>query len=649
MIEKKRKFKGTSKDIEKLKSGVQKETHDENKKDKAANKRKIVIIGVGVLLFFVVILFELSFASELIISFTGYLLIGGGILKKAIRNLIKGQVMDENFLMSIATLGAFSIGEYPEGIAVMLFYRIGEFLQDLAVERSRKSVISLMDLRPDYANLKVGNDIKKVDPNQVRVGDYILVKPGEKVPLDGVVIEGESMTDTSALTGESVPKKAKVGNVILSGTINNSGLLTVKVTMEYRVSTVSKILDLVRDAAEKKAPTENFITKFAKYYTPAIVFSALALAVVPPLATGEADFSKWVYRALVFLVVSCPCALVISIPLGFFGGIGGASKKGVLVKGGNFLEALNHVDTVVFDKTGTLTKGVFNVTEVLPTGSFSEDVVLHYAAYAESYSSHPIALTIRNAYGKSIDKSKISEYDEISGYGIKMKLDGKTILVGSERFLLQENIPVMKTKKIGTVVHIAVDGIYAGLIIISDEVKEDSYKTVKTLKEMGAKKIVMLTGDNHTISEKIGRELGMDEVYAELLPHQKVEKVEWLESHKTSKGKVVFVGDGMNDAPVLARAEIGVAMGGAGSDAAIEAADVVLMTDQPSKLVDAMKIARRTKKIVWQNIFLAFSIKLIVLVLGTVGIATMWEAVFADVGVALVAVFNAMRLSKSCS
>jgi len=608
------------------------------------NKNEIIRLVIGAVLFFIAITFKMSNTMEFIFYFISYLLVGGEVLLKAGRNILRGQVFDENFLMGIATIGAFAIGEYPEGVAVMLFYQIGEFFQDLAVNRSRKSIASLMDIRPDYANLKVGSEEKKVSPEEVNVGDYIIVKPGEKVPLDGIVIEGTSMVDTSALTGESVPREVESGNSVLGGFINKNGLLTVEVSKEFGESTVSKILELVENASSKKAPTENFITKFARYYTPIVVFAALGLAVIPPLVIEGATFSEWVYRALIFLVVSCPCALVISIPLGFFGGIGGASKNGILIKGGNYLEALNNVDTVVFDKTGTLTKGVFKVTQINTSKDITEEELLEYAAFAESYSNHPIAISILKAYKKEINKEEIENYEEISGHGIKVNVGEKTILVGNIKLMDINKIIYEPAETLGTIVYVAVNGDFKGSIIISDEIKKDSKGAIKELKSIGIKKIVMLTGDNKEVGIKVANELGIDEVYAELLPHEKVEKLEIFDKQKSSKGKMIFVGDGINDAPVLARADIGVAMGGLGSDAAIEAADVVLMTDEPMKLVSAIKIAKRTNRIVWQNIIFAFGVKAIVLILGAGGLATMWEAVFADVGVALIAVLNAMRI-----
>jgi Cd2+/Zn2+-exporting ATPase len=612
--------------------------------DHSINKADILRFILGVGLYLGATIFKFSSTVEFILYFVAYLLVGSEVLLKSLRNIARGQVFDENFLMSIATIGAFAIGEYPEGVAVMLFYQIGEFFQDAAVNNSRKSIKALMDIRPDYANLKLGEEIKKVSPEEIKVGDIILIKPGEKVPLDGKVIQGSSMLDTTALTGESVPRDINIGDDILSGFINKNGLLTVEVRKEFGESTVSKILDLVQNASSKKAPTESFITKFARYYTPVVVFIALGLAVIPPLVINGATFSDWVYRALIFLVVSCPCALVVSIPLGFFGGIGGASKNGILIKGSNYLEALYYVDTVVFDKTGTLTKGVFEVTEIKTSNGFTKDELLEYAAYAESFSTHPIAMSIVKAYGKEIDKGDIQEYDEISGHGIKTKIKAREVLAGNSRLMQKEDISYTDSTALGSIVHIAIDKSYAGYIVISDELKQDSAKAIKGLHGLGIKKIAMLTGDMKSVGEKIAKELGLDEVHAELLPDQKVEKLEELEQQKSAKGKLVFVGDGINDAPVLARADIGIAMGGLGSDAAIEAADIVIMTDEPSKIISAIKIARRTRSIVWQNIIFAMLVKGVVLLLGAGGLATMWEAVFADVGVAVVAILNAARI-----
>lgn len=627
--------------------GIDRRAMSKNEKVEEDNdKLEIIRLAIGAIIFGAATIFKFSNYIELLLYLISYILIGGEVVLRALKNIAKGQVFDENFLMTIATIGAFAIGEYPEGVAVMLFYQIGEMFQDMAVNRSRKSITSLMDIRPDFANLKINNDFKKVDPEEVKVGDIILVKPGEKVPLDGEIIEGNSMVDTAALTGESVPREVGVGDSILSGVINKNGLLTIKVEKEFGDSTVAKILDLVQNASGKKAPTENFITKFARYYTPAVVFAALALAVIPPIVIEGATFSQWIYRALAFLVVSCPCALVVSIPLGFFGGIGGASKNGILVKGGNYLEALNNVETVVFDKTGTLTKGIFKVTEIRPENNISKDELIACAAYAENYSNHPIATSILRAYDKEIITDKITGYEEISGHGVKVVLDGKEVFAGNYKLMDKENISYNKVDEIGTVVHIAIEKKYAGYVVISDEVKEDSLKAIKALKEIGIKKTVMLTGDNKTVGSKIAKELGLDEVHAELLPDQKVEELELLFKEKSPRGKIVFVGDGINDAPVLARADIGIAMGGVGSDAAIEAADVVIMTDEPSKIASAIKIAKKTRTIVMQNIVFALGIKLIILALVAVGMGTMWEAVFGDVGVALLAVLNAMRAMK---
>lgn len=611
-------------------------------------KSEIARFAVGAALFLTVLAFKLPFWVEFLVFFASYILVGGEVLLKAFRNILKGQVFDENFLMSIATIGAFAIKEFPEGAAVMLFYQVGEFFQDAAVNRSRKSISALMDIRPDYANLKVGEDIKRVSPDEVKVGDIIVIRPGEKIPLDGRVVEGRSMLDTSALTGEAVPRDVEEGNEVLSGSINKNGLLVVEVTKGFGESTISKILDLVQNAGSKKAPTENFITRFARYYTPAVVLAALALAVVPPLVVPGAVFSDWLERALIFLVVSCPCALVISIPLSFFGGIGGASQKGILVKGSNYLEALNNVDTVVFDKTGTLTKGVFKVTRINSLdNAVGEEKLLEYAAYAESFSNHPIAASILKAFGKELDKGRVESYEEIPGHGIKARADGKEILAGNEKLMEREGISYSAAEEIGTVVYMAVEGRYSGYIVISDEVKEDSKAAIEGLRAIGVGRLVMLTGDSKAAGEKIGSLLGLDEVHAELLPGQKVERLEMLANKRETKGRLVFVGDGINDAPVLTRADVGIAMGGLGSDAAIEAADVVVMTDEPSRLVSAIKIAKRTRKIVWQNIIFALGVKALVLALGAVGIATMWEAVFADVGVALIAVVNAMRVMKT--
>lgn len=635
--------------VNKIEPGVQivpeeKATYEDGWEEEA--KKELIRLAIGAGLFALAFLPYWSFGLKFSLFLISYLLVGGEVLLRAGKNLLRGQVFDENFLMAIATLGAFAIKEFPEGVAVMLFYQIGEFFQDRAVNRSRRSIKALLDIRPDYANLTTGGEISRVSPEEVKVGDLIIIKPGERVPLDGKVMEGQAMLDTSALTGESVPRKAKTGDDVLSGFINEDGVLTVQVTKEYGESTIAKILDLVQNAGSKKAPTENFITKFAHYYTPVVVIAALAIAFIPPLFIEGAIFSQWIYRALVFLVISCPCALVISIPLGFFGGIGSASKRGILIKGGNYLEALNQINSVVFDKTGTLTKGVFKVTTIRPEASFTEEEILHYAAYAEFYSNHPIAQSIIKAYDQKVNKDEIEEFNEGSGHGIKMKYQGKEILAGNTKLMMKEGVSFREWKEGGTVVYVAVDGQFAGSIVISDELKEDALQTIKGLRKAGIKKLVMLTGDNQATGQRVGRELELDQVYAELLPHQKVEMLEKLVREKTGKGVVVFVGDGLNDAPVLARADVGVAMGGLGSDAAIEAADIVLMTDEPAKLDEAISIAGKTRSVVWQNIIFSVGVKILVLILGAGGLATLWEAVFADVGVALIAVFNAMRLLK---
>ncbi|MHB8130763.1 MAG: heavy metal translocating P-type ATPase, partial [Mobilitalea sp.] len=588
---------------------------NDNDEDEDNHKKEIAKLVIGGAIFAVGMIFNFQNWLELTIFLISYIIVGGSVVLRAIKGITRGQVFSEHFLMSIATIGAFFVGEYPEGVAVMMFYLVGELFQDMAVDHSRKSISSLMDIRPDYANLKVGNELKKVSPEDVSIGDIIVVKPGEKIPLDGKVIEGTSMVDTSALTGESVPRELEPGKDALSGFINKNGVLTVEVTKDYSESTVSKILDLVQNASSRKAPTEQFITKFARYYTPVVVFGALALAVIPPLVIPGATFSEWIYRALVFLVVSCPCALVISIPLGFFGGIGGASKRGILIKGSNYLEALNNVEIVIFDKTGTLTKGVFKVTETNPQNDYTEEELIEYAAYAESYSNHPIALSIMSAYNTEIDKNRIENYQEIAGHGIKVNVNCKEVLAGNTRLMVSENIKYNDVETLGTVVHVAINNKYAGNIVISDEVKEDSAHAIKELKSLGIKKTVMLTGDLKTVGDKIGKQLGLDEVYSELLPADKVDQLELLDSKKSPKGKLVFVGDGINDAPVLARADIGMAMGGLGSDAAIEAADIVIMTDEPSKIASAIKIAKRTRSIVFQNIVFALGVKAIFLVL----------------------------------
>lgn len=607
------------------------------------DKKILIRFALGAVLFLIPLIFALPFVLELLLFIASYLIFGVDIIYKAYKNVLGKRFFDENFLMTIATFGAFAIGEFAEGVAVMLFYQVGEMFQDMAVNRSRNSIKALFDLRPDYANLKVNGDIRKVSPEEVNIGDYIVVKPGEKVPLDGRVVEGRTVIDASALTGESLPVEVEPGSEILSGVINKSGLITVEVTKEFKESTVSRILDLVQNAGSKKAATENFITKFAKYYTPTVVIIAILLAFIPPIITGGASFAQWINRALVFLVVSCPCALVISIPLGFFGGIGGASKKGILIKGGNFLEALNSIDTVVFDKTGTLTKGAFSVTEIKPLDGFSKDELLKLASYAESFSNHPISATILDEYKGKINKDIIKEHTEIPGYGIRVVVEGSVILVGNSKLLESENIEVPIVDEVGTIVYVALDHKCVGYIVVSDQLKTDSVDTIKALKKMGIKRTIMLTGDSSAAGSKIARELDLDAVYSELLPDQKVERFEDLYENRLTKGNIIYVGDGINDAPVIARADVGIAMGALGSDAAIEAADIVLLTDEPSKLLNAIRIAKRTRSIVWQNIIFALSVKILVLILGVFGIASMWEAVFADVGVALLAVFNSMR------
>ena len=582
---------------------------------------------------------------ELVFLIVSYVILGGDVVWQAVRNISKGRVFDEHFLMSVSTIGAFVIGEYPEAVAVMLFYQVGEFFQSLAVERSRKSISDLMDIRPDCATVRRNGELITISPESVAIGEIIIVKPGEKIPLDGVVLDGDSMLDTRALTGESVPRSVHKGDEALSGCMNQTGVLTIKTTKVFGESTASKIIDLVENASSRKAPTENFITTFARYYTPVVVILAAILAILPPILLGG-GWTEWIRRGFVFLVVSCPCALIISIPLTFFGGIGAASKRGVLVKGSNYLEALNNVSVIVFDKTGTLTKGVFNVTDILPANGFSKEQVLEYAAEAESFSNHPIAKSILAAYGKGIDQSVISDYKEISGYGISVMAEEKKVFAGNTKLMDTECIEYTTCEKAGTKVYLAVDGQYAGCILITDEVKPDSKKAISDLKHIGVEKTVMLTGDDEKIGESVAEELQLDEYYAQLLPDQKVEKVELLDSKKRPGSKLAFVGDGINDAPVLARADVGIAMGGLGSDAAIEAADVVLMTDEPSKLVDAIEVAKATKQIVMQNIVIALGIKSVFLILGALGIAGMWEAVFGDVGVTIIAVLNAMRILK---
>ncbi|HIR59736.1 MAG TPA: cadmium-translocating P-type ATPase [Candidatus Onthousia excrementipullorum] len=608
-------------------------------------KKKLIRIIISFIL--LVIAFILKLDNTIINNFLfiiSYLIVGYDIILKALRNITRGKVFDENFLMTIATIGAFFISEFPEAVAVMLFYQVGELFQSYAVDKSRKSVASLMDIRPDYANLYHDKKSERVDPNKVKFGDIILIKPGEKIPLDGIVVEGSSTLNTLALTGEAVPKSVSVNDEVLSGCINNEGILKVKVTKEFGESTVSKILDLVENASSRKSKSENFISKFAKYYTPIVVIIAILLALIPPLLT-DTNFKTWLYRALSFLVVSCPCALVISIPLSFFAGIGASSRIGVLVKGSNYLEALANTEIVVCDKTGTLTEGIFEVQKVNSIGYSKEDL-LRYTSYAESYSNHPIALSIKEAYGKDINEKLVTKTKELKGKGIIAKVESKEVLVGNEKLMIEYNIDYIKSNDIGTVIYIAIDKTFAGTIIISDKIKEDAYKAVKEFRENNVKKIVMLTGDREEISKNVSKELKLDKYYAELLPQDKVKKVESLMKEKSESGKLVFIGDGINDAPVLALSDIGVAMGGLGSDAAIEAADIVIMTDEPSKLANAIKISKKTMQIVKENIIFAITVKILVLLLSAVGIATMWAAVFADVGVSVIAIINALRILR---
>lgn len=608
------------------------------------NQKRLLKFGIGIT-FFILAKFLGGQTFSILMYLVSYLIIGGEILTLSFRNILRGEVFDENFLMSVASIAAFSVGEYPEAVMVMFLYEIGEYFQERAVNSSRKSIASLMDIRPEYANLKIENDIKKVSPDRVNIGDIIIVKPGEKVPLDGVIIEGKSAVDTSALTGESIPRDVKTGESILSGFININGLLTIKVDKSFKESAVSKILDLVQNAAGKKAKAEKFVTKFAKYYTPAVVITALAIAVLPPIVKGG-DFSTWVYRAATFLVVSCPCALVISVPLGYFAGIGASSKAGILVKGGNYLEALTDVSVVVFDKTGTLTKGNFKVTDIIPKGNINKEELLKYTAYVESFSNHPIAKSITEEYKGELHRANIENYEEVTSNGVEAVVNGIRVASGNKNFMKALGIKCDEVNNNGTVVYTAIDNKYAGYILIKDEIKKESPSAIRELKNSGVKKIVMLTGDKKENAEAVAEKLKIQHVYSQLLPYQKVDKIEELYNEKNNKEKLVFVGDGINDAPVLARADIGIAMGAVGSDAAIEAADVVIMNDEPSKLASVIRIAQKTKKIVMQNIVFTLTVKLLVLVLSAFGIASMWLAVFADVGVALIAVFNSMRILK---
>ena len=603
-----------------------------------------IIIALILFIFSLAVKYENEWINNAIFIIS-YIIVGLEIIIKAVRNIIKGKIFDENFLMTIATIGAFLIGEFPEAVAVMLFYQIGELFQSYAVDKSRKSIASLMDIRPDYANVYRNGKEEKINPDEVKIGETIIVKPGEKIPLDGIILEGKTTLDTKALTGESMPREATEGYGVLSGCINLSGVIKIEVTKEYGEGTVSKILDLVENASNKKAKSENFITKFAKYYTPIVVIIAVFLAVLPPLFVPNQSFSDWIYRALSFLVISCPCALVISIPLSFFGGIGGASKMGILIKGSNYLEALSNVETVVFDKTGTLTKGVFEVQKVNAIG-MSQEELLKLAAYSEYYSNHPIAKSIKKAYGKEIDEKQVIKTQELSGLGISARIGEQDVLIGNEKLMNEHEISFTKCTDIGTILYVATEKRYVGYIVIADKIKEDAEIAIKELRKNNVKQIIMLTGDRKNIGEAVSKKLGLDKVYTELLPDGKVEKIEELLKTKSEKGKLAFVGDGMNDAPVLAISDIGVAMGGIGADSSIEAADVVIMTDEPSKIVKAIKLSRKTMRIVKENIVFAISVKIAVLLLAAFGISTMWEAVFADVGVSVIAIINALRVLK---
>ena len=608
-------------------------------------KKKEVIIIISAILFAIVLFVKMPQTLQLILMLAVYILLGKDTVLKAVKNVEKGDFFDENFLMTVATLGAIMIGEYPEAVAVMLFYEVGELFQSYAINKSRKSIADMMDIKPEYANVIRDNKSQKVEPDEVQIGEIIEIKPGERVPLDAIIIKGETTLDTSALTGESVPVEVREGATILSGCININALITARVTKEYFDSTVSKVLDLVENAAAKKSTSERLITRFAKIYTPIVISLAVLLAILPPIISGEYNFRVWIFRALSFLVVSCPCAFVISVPLSFFSGIGAASRAGVLIKGGNYLEALSKVDTVVLDKTGTLTKGVFNVQKVVVVDkNIKEDEFISLVAMAESGSNHPISKSIQKYYNKEIDKNSINSIKEISGKGIEAVINNKKILVGNEKLIDVPNDLIIDD--IGTILYVEIDNKFAGYIVISDEIKKDAKKAIKGLKDVGIKKSIMLTGDVEKVAKKVGEELGLDEIYSNLLPQDKVSKFEEIIKNKNSKGNVVFVGDGINDAPVLARADVGIAMGAMGSDAAIEAADVVIMTDEPSKIVTAIKSSKKTMKIAMQNIFLAFGVKAIALILSALGVADMWMAVFADTGVTILAVLNSFRALK---
>ena len=605
-------------------------------------KKRLIKIIISALLYIIALFIKQIWIKDTIFILS-YLIVGYSILRKALRNIFRGKVFDENFLMAVATLGAFAIKEFPEAVAVMLFYQVGELFQSYAVDKSRKSIAGLMDIRPDYANLIKNGKEEKIEPEEVNINDIIIVKPGEKIPLDGIVLEGSSLIDTKALTGESVPREVAVGENVLSGSINQNGVLKIRVTKNYSESTVSKILDLVENASSKKSKSENFITKFARYYTPTVVIIAVILAIVPPFFIKNVAFSDWLYRALSFLVVSCPCALVISIPLSFFGGIGGASKLGILIKGSNYLEAVSKTEIAVFDKTGTLTEGVFEVQKI-DAINIDENELLEIVSHVENFSSHPIAKSIKNSYKKQIDEKRVEDVKELSGNGIMATVDGKKVLVGNENLMTQNNIEYKKCDETGTVLYVAIDNKYVGFILIADKIKDDSYKMINLLKTKGIKNIIMLTGDKKDVGESVSRKLGIDKVYSELLPHQKVNKMEELLKNKTENGKLIFVGDGINDSPVLAMSDIGIAMGALGSDSAIEAADIVIMTDEISKLSDLIDLSKKTMRIVRENIIFAICIKVIVLVLCAVGLSNMWEAVFADVGVSIIAIINALRM-----
>lgn len=613
--------------------------------EEEVENNNIIKIIIGLIIFILAILLK-NETYKVILFLVSYFIIGGEILLKSIKSILKGQLFDENFLMSLATVGAIYVKQYPEAVAVMLLYQIGEYFQDMAVNHSRKSISELMDIKPDYANLVEGINIKKVSPEDVNIGDVILIKPGEKVPLDGVIIEGNSSLDVSALTGESLPKDVDIGDSVLSGSINNNKLIKLKVTKDYDDSTVTKILNLVENASSKKAETEKFITRFSKVYTPIVVIAALTLAVLPPILFPGESFSTWVYRASIFLVVSCPCALVISIPLSFFAGVGKASKDGILIKGGNYLEGLNNINTVVFDKTGTLTKGNFSVSEIVSKGDLNENQILRYAAIVESNSNHPIAKSIVSAYEEDIDNIEVENFEEIAGKGVRALVEGTEVTLGKRQLIEDMGIEVECIDNYQTVIYISIDNKYAGYIVISDEIKKDSKETIDKLKALGVNKIVMLSGDKDIKVNNVGEFLGIDEVYGELLPHEKIEMIEKFDKEKSKEEKIIFIGDGINDAPVLARSDIGIAMGGIGSDAAIQAADIVIMTDEPLKIVTALNISQRLSKIIWSNIIFILAVKFLVLILAALGMATMWAAVFADVGVALISVLNSMRILK---